>query len=177
MGIPIAISSGRDDERETHSQPERLPVHFSNLLRLAQSIASLRQAEAVSGQQGSGFGAAHKVQELAGGILLFRFRQHDRRLVQRGIGIERNRPVPAFALSTRAQAHAKARSVQPEHCPIRQIAPPAKRFLRARGGLKPDRRSRSVECRFGCASVGSSCGIRNRNLLDRRIEQSLDAEL
>src|ERR1019366_2413292 len=54
------------------------------------------QAEAVTGEQGSGLGAAQKFQEPARRILLFRFREDDGRLVQRGIGIERNRPIAAF---------------------------------------------------------------------------------
>src|SRR5271157_235 len=103
MGIPMAISSvetiaARRTVNQNASQFISMLLHFNTTPYQCFSVSTLLrpQAEPVTGEQGSGLGAAQKIEELAGRILLFGSREHDGRLVQCGIGIERNRPIAAF---------------------------------------------------------------------------------
>ncbi len=134
------------------------------------------QAKAVTGEQGSGFGSAQKVEELAGSVPLLRPGKHYGRLIERGIGIEWDDPVAALVFHRGCE-----RMRERDQSCLRVARFDELRGLRdvfsddeAAGDLIVE--SKMPQRGFGGAPVRRSRWIRDRNFLDRRIEQRLDAE-
>src|SRR5258708_2135173 len=125
-----------------------------------------RQTKTVPVEQGSGPGATQEIQESAGRISLLLSPEHNSRLVQGGVGIERNRPIAAFVFergSERMRERNEPRLGVTRFDELRGLRHVFSHDKPA-GNLIVN--SEVPQRGFCGASVGRSRGIRNRNLLN-----------
>src|SRR2546429_9365360 len=98
-------------------------------------------------------------------------------MVQRGIGVERNRPIAAFIFKggcERMRERDQSRLSVARFDELRSLRNVFSQYKPA-GNLIVN--SKVPQRGLGCAPVRGSRGICDRNLLDRRVEQSFHSEL